>query len=61
MQVRRASSRAAERDVIGPNGIYSLETVQGKENRVTHVADGKRVVLKIQWMQREPLFGSGSI
>lgn len=47
--------------MIGPNGIYSLETVQGKENRVAHVADGKHFVLKIQWMQREFLFGSGSI
>lgn len=39
--------------MIGPNGIYSSETVPGKENGVTHVADGKHFVLKIQRMQRE--------
>lgn len=32
--------------------MYSLESVQGKENQVTHVADGKHFVLKIKRMQR---------
>lgn len=40
------SRRAAEREVIGPNGTYSLETLQGKERRVTHVADGKTLSAK---------------